>query len=89
MNSSSISKKPVVKTNKTEEEDLTQSQEERRKLRKEYRELKDVLVHNSYSLASVPSVEFSNCHNTINSLFHKVGNIREIAIDAEGSMLIL
>ena len=61
--------------------DETANQEERRALRKDYRELKDLVEHDSYALAAIPSEEYTTCHDTINVLFQQVDNIREIGMN--------
>lgn len=67
-----------MKRSSVTDDDETANQGERRALRKEYRELKDLVDNDSNALAAIPSQEYSNCHNTINDLFGQVSNVREL-----------
>lgn len=63
-----------------ESKDVT---EDRRKLRKQYRDLDESIIKSSCTLSAIPSAEFIDCHETINNLFKKVDNVRELGIDAK------
>lgn len=69
------------------EDDETANQEGRRALRKDYRELKDLVENDSYALAAIPSEEYNTCHDTINVLFQQVDNIREIGMKLTGLII--
>ena len=61
-----------------------QSNQDRRELRKQYRNLQDIIHNKTDDISgSVKGTAFDELHGAVNELFQNVNHVRELGIDAD------